>query len=86
MDGPDEKPHLKCSEPFLEPCGRLDGGDTPPLLALPVGGPDVPKGGGSRVRDQPWTAGTHTGLTKRATRTEVEIETLVGVESCSFLT
>ena len=62
MMGKERKPHLKCSEPFLEPCGGLDGGDAPSLLALPVGSSDVPKGCGSRVRDQPWTAGTDNGI------------------------
>ena len=46
--------HLKCPEPFLETCGRRDGGDTPPLLPLTVSCPDVPKrGGGGWVGDQP---------------------------------
>ena len=52
--------HLKCSEPFLETRGWLDGGDSPSLCPLTVGCSDVAKRGGcGRAWDYPrWAAGS----------------------------
>ena len=55
--------HLKCSEPFLETRGWLDGGDSPSLCPLTVGCSDVAKRGGcGRAWDYPrWAAGSKGG-------------------------